>query len=36
MAYADMDRQTLLEEEMKGPEKKEEPGEEKPDEEKVD
>jgi small subunit ribosomal protein S1 len=42
MAYADMDWQTLLEEEMKAPEemktpeKKDEPGEEKPDEEKVD
>ena len=31
MAYADMDWQTLLEEEMKGPETKIEPGEEKPD-----
>ena len=42
MAYADMDWQTLLEEEMKGPETKAEtetepePGEEKPNEEKVD
>ena len=36
MAYADMDWQTLLEEEMKGPETKTEPVEEKPDEEKPD
>jgi small subunit ribosomal protein S1 len=36
MAYADMDWQTLLEEEMKGPETKTEPEEEKSDEEKPD